>query len=473
MKNAASTSFLIFLAFFYFPLKAQNNLWTLKACIDTGIARNITVQQGQLSAQANKINLEQSKDNLWPDLNITDAPNFTFGKTQGTGGNYLGENTTANSFAITSNVTLFGGSELRNTIKQNQLIYDASQQGVEKMKNDVTLNILAGYLLVIASYDEVDIANSQLAADSIQVQETKVFVDAGKYPILNLYQVQSQQAADKYSKVNALAQLQLAKVNLMQLMDIPVVNNFDVTRPVVNDDSLMVTPLSPGDIDKTAEGFLPEIKNAELNSSAGEVGIKLAQSLYQPKLTLSAGIRTYGSTLAYQESYAPGTIGYLQSNPSELVTGLTASSSISNTYSNLWTQLNDNFNQGIGLSLTIPIFNNFQARNSTALAKINYINATLNEEQVKLTLRQSIEQAYTQLLVAAEQYNAAKEELKTEALTYTNMEKKYETGTSNATDLLVEKANYLKAQQNVVQAKYTYLFKEKLIGFYLGKPITL
>jgi len=456
------------------PVFAQQKPWTLKQCIDTGIQRNITVKQGVLNSQINQINLKQAKDNLWPNLNVTDAPGLNFGKTQNLNtGTYIDENTTTNSFAISSSVNLYSGLQYQNTIKENKFIYDASVQGVEKMKNDLTLGILADYLQVIASYEQVNIAISQLASDSTQLNETKIWVNAGKYPILNQYQMQSQTAADKLTLVNAETALEIAKVNLMQLMDIPVLFSFDVERPEVSDNSLSVTPQTSRDIYTTAQGFLPEIKNAELSFDASEAAIKVAQSLYKPKLSLSGAIKTSGSTLGYNEVYEENPIGYLQSNPSELVIGYTGIPSLTNTFSNFWNQLSDNFNQGIGLSLSIPIFNNFQAKNTTDIAKINSLNAQLNEESARITLRQSIEQAYTQLLAAAAQYASAKEALETEALTYQNMEKKFEIGASDATDFLVEKSNYLKAQQNVVQTKYTYLFKAKLIDFYQGKPITM
>ncbi|MGP8214453.1 MAG: TolC family protein [Bacteroidia bacterium] len=452
---------------------AQNKPWSLKACIDTAIQRNITVKQGQLNNQISEINLEQAKENLYPNLNVTDAPGFNFGKGQNASGVYVEQNITSNSFAITSNVTLYNGLLYQNTIKQNKFVYDAGIQGVEKMKNDLTLNVLADYLQVIASYEQVDIAVSQIASDTAQLVETRKWVDAGKYPILNLLQMQSQLAADKYTKVNAETALEIAKVNLMQAMDIPVISDFEVERPVVNDSTLSVTPLTSGDIYNTAQGIMPEIKNALLSFEASEVAVKVAQSLYLPKLTLGGSIKTSGISLAYQEMYVQGPIGYLQSNPSDRVIGLNELASMNNNFSNLWSQTNYDFNQAIGFTLTIPVFNNFQAKNTTAIARINSEIARLTEESVALTLRQNIEQAYTQLLAAAAQYVSAKEALETEALTYANIEKKFEIGLSSATDFLVEKSNYLKAQQNLIQAKYNYLFKIKLIGFYLGKPITM
>ena len=473
MNRIKILGLLLIMTMLSIPIFAQQKVWSLKQCIDTAFQKNIILKQVQLNNDINKINLEQAKENFYPNLNITDAPSLNFGKTLSSSGSYIDQNTTTNSFAITSNVTLYNGLQYQNIIKENKLIFDAGVQGVEKMKNDLTLNILADYLQVIASYEQVDIAVSQLKTDSIIADETKKWVDAGKLPELNLLQMLSQTAADKFAKVNAETQLEIAKVNLMQLMDIPVLSDFDVERPEINDGTLSVTSIPSTDIYKAAVGFLPEIKSAELSFNASRSAIDVAKSLYMPKLTLSAGIRTSGSTIAYQENYQTATIGYVESNPAFPVTGISGYSSSTNTYSNLWNQLSDNFNQAIGLNLTIPIFNNFQARNNTDIARINSTNAKLNEEAVRLTLRQSIEQAYTQLLEAAAQYNAAKEELETETLTYKNIEKKFEIGLSNATDYSVEKSNYLKAQQTFVQTKYNYLFKGKLIDFYLGKPVTM
>jgi outer membrane protein len=472
MKRLAPIVFIICLA--SISVNAQNKAWTLKACVDTAIQRNITVKQGQLNNQISGINLEQSRYNLWPNLNIIDAPGFNFGKSVNSNtGQYIDQNTTTNSFSVTSNLTLYNGLQYKNTIRQNKFIYDAGVQGLQKLKNDISLGVLADYLLIIASYEQVSIAASQIGTDTTELTQMKKYVDAGKLPILNLLQIQSQLAADKLTKVNAEVQLQLAKVNLMQLMNIPVVNDFEIQRPEVDENSLSVTPLTSVDIYKTAVGFLPEIKNAELNFNASEVGIKIAQSLYLPKLSLSGSIRTSGSSLAYTETFQPGSIGYLQSNPADQVIGFIPATSTSNSFSNLTSQLNNSFNQFIGLNLSIPIFNNYLAKNTTAIANINNQIARLNEDAVSVQLRQSIEQAYTQLVASAEQYSAAKEALETEALTYNNIEKKFSIGLISATDFLIEKSNYLKVEQSVVQAKYNYLFKIKLIDFYLGNPITI
>jgi len=464
-----------FLILFILPcltIAGQNKAWTLKACIDTGIQRNLNIRLERVANGINAVNLNQSKDNLYPELNLTDAPGFSFGKTQNANGDYVSQNTSSNSIALTAGITLYDRSGYRNTIHQNEYIYQAGAQSIEKTKNDISLNILTAYMVVLANYEGVNIAETQLQTTQAQVNQTKIFVDAGRLTELNLLQVESQLANDKLAKVNAENQLKLAKVNLMQLMNIPIDYNFEIVKPLNIDSLLNLTSVASGDIYNTASGFLPQIKNAQLTTQATESGVRVAKALYYPKLTMSGILRSSGNSLAYNTNYGLGTIGFLNINPGETVTGYIPQTTSSNNFSNIWNQLSDNFNQFIGFNLTIPIFNGFMAKNSVEIAKLNMQNSQLNEDAVKLSLRQTIEQAYTNLLNAAEQYSASKEALQAEERTFNNIEKKFQVGLENATNYFIEKSIYTKAEQNVAQSKYNYLLQIKLVDFYLGKPIT-
>lgn len=455
-------------------IHAQQKEWSLNACIDTAIQKNISLAQNQVSTDINGVNLQQARDNQYPNLNITDAPAYNLGKTvNASTGSYVGLNTATNSFAIGASVNVYSGSQYKNIIKQDMFIYESSKQGVEKLKDDITLGILSAYLQVLYSYEQVDIAQSQVQSDTDEVVETAKFVKYGKEPELNLLQIQSTLAADKLVKVNAQNLLEVAKVNLMQLMNIPVDYNFDIVRPKVSDSSLAVTPLTSGDIYNIATGFLPDLKSAQLSTKASEYALKVSHGLYLPKLSLSGSINTSGNSLAYEETYPQGDIGFLQSNPTDIVTGYMPTETSSNNLSNLWNQTNFNFHQVIGLNLIIPVYNNSQAKNSVQIARLNIKNAKLNEDAVKQQIRISVEQAYTTLREAAGEFNAAMNALSAEERTYSDLEKKYLVGENDATDFLVEKSNYLKAQQAVAQAKYNYLFQVKLVDFYLNKPITL
>ena len=450
--------------------------WTLQQCIDRAYKENILINQSLLNSNINILTLEQSRANRAPNLNASDAQSFSHGRSVDPFSNqFVNQDITSNNASLSSNVTLYNGLQIGNTIRQNQLNYDAGNLDVEMEKNTIALNVVADYLQILLSYELVDNARKQVEGTTAQVDESKKYVDAGKFPESNLLQVKSQLAADKLAVVNAENQLQMAKVALMQLMELPVTDNFEIVKPEIGDvkqPEIHVT----GDVYKTAESFLPEIKSAELKTQSALFGIKIARSQEIPKLTLGGTIRTgYSSAsnrYASQTIYNQETIGYLQSNNSEIVLGQIPSTVVSKQNYPFTDQFNDNLNEMISLNLSVPIFNNRLARTAVEKAKVNTEIAKLNEKGTKTQLRKEVEQAVTDEKAAEKQYIASKEAFTSEEMTYQNFEKKFDLGLINSTDLLVEKNNYTKALSNVVTSKYNYLFKIKVVDYYLQKPLT-
>ena len=472
MKFISKYIFLAVIMFSGLNLFAQTKAWTLAECIDTAIVKNIQLNETQLTSKLNEINYNQARANTLPNFSITDGQNFNFHNytPNSSGGQASYENISSNNAALNGTITLFNGFLLKNTIKQSKFIYDASNFDLEKMKNDITLNVVAAYLQVIYSYKTLEIAKNEVKNDSTQVEKTQKFVDAGKLAEGNLLQVQSQLTADKASAVNADNQLQLAKVALMQLMNVPVVDKFDVDS-IGKQESIIESIIPATDIYNKSEGIMPEIKSADLVIKANEIGINNAQALAYPKLTLGGALKTsYSSSNSlYTTTITPGEIGYLENNPSQEVWGALPSTSKQNFP--IAKQFGDYFTPAVSLNITIPILNNFQAKYGIAKAKINLQNSQLEEQAVKDQLRKNIEQAYTDFTASVKNYSAAKDNLTSEKRTYSDMEKKFNIGLVTATDFLIEKNNYERAQISVVQAKYTYLFKSKIIDFYLGKPL--
>ena len=472
MKFISRYIFFAVIMFSGYNLFAQSKLWTLSNCIDTAIVKNIQLNETQLTSKLNEINYDQAKANTLPNFSITDGQNFNFHSyTPSTSsGQASYENISSNNAALNGTITLFNGFLLKNTIKQSKFIYDASNFDLEKMKNDITLNVVAAYLQVIYSYKTLEIAKSELRNDSTQLEKTQKFVDAGKLAEGNLLQVQSQLTTDKASAVSADNQLQLAKVTLMQLMNMPVVDKFDVDS-IGTQESLTESIIPATDIYNKSEGIMPEIKSADLVIKANEIGINNAQALAYPKLTLGGALKTsYSSSNSlYTTTVSQGEIGYLENNPSQEVWGALPNTSKQNFA--FPKQFGDYFTPAISLNITIPILNNFQAKYGIAKAKINLQNSQFEEQAVKDQLRKNVEQAYTDFTAAVKNYAAAIDNLTSEKRTYSDMEKKFNIGLTTATDFIIEKNNYEKAQISVVQAKYTYIFKSKIIDFYLGKSL--
>ena len=453
-------------------LDAQTKIWTLKECIDQALVKNIQLNETQLTSKLNEINYNQAKANEYPNFSVTDGQTFTFhSNSNGISGNQSGyENISSNNAALNGSVTLFNGFQLKNTIKQSKFIYDAGSFDLEKMKNDITLNVVAAYLQVLYSYKAFEIAKNQINVTLTQLEKTQKYVDAGKMAEGSLLQVQSQITADKALAVSAENQLQIAKVALMQLMNMPVVDKFDVDS-ISTKEPTVENIISADDIYKTSESIMPEIKSADLLTKADETSIDIAQALAYPKLTMGGALKTAyssGSSL-YSSITSIQDIGYLQNNPTEQVMGLVPITTKQNYP--FTKQFGDNFTPVISFNLVIPILSNYQAKYGTAKAKINLLNSQFVAQAVKDQLRKQIEQAYTDLTASIKEYAAAKDNLISEQRTYTDMEKKYNLGITTATDFFIEKNNYEKAQMSVVQSKYTFIFKSKIVDFYLGKPL--
>jgi outer membrane protein len=336
------------------------------------------------------------------------------------------------------------------------------------------LNILAAYMQILMDHEAIDVSKSQVASSEVQVEQTQKFLQFGKVAEVSLLQIKSQLAADKLALVNAENQLQLDKITLLQLMEIPATDQFDIERHDL-ENLLPEVPMPSGDIQRIAESFLPQIRSSSAKREAAEYSLKMAESGWYPRLmmggALKSGYSSLRSTLTQNTNYLPETIGLVNNQPSQQVIGLVPVTSTSRQYVSINDQFKNNFSQAMSFTLAIPIFNNLSVKSAVANAKINLISAELNEQQVKNDLRKSIETAYTNMLSAGKKLKSTEEQMELEKETYHDMEIKYTIGSLDATSFLIEKNNFTKVALSLIQARYDYVLKAKIIDFYLGKPV--
>ena len=317
----------LFVAFFYYPVCAQNKKWTLDECIKHALQENVTLNQGITNNEINKINYTQSKANQLPNLNLADAHSLNYGHPiNPSTGQYTHQDISANTLGLTSSITLFNGLKYINLIKENRLNYEAGNMDIQKLRNDLMLNVIAAYMQVLFEYEAVETAHAQVEITKEHLNYTEKYVKARSMPESNLLQIQAQLATDEAAEVDAENQLQLAKVTLMQFMEMPVTSDFNIIRP----DKTEIDP----DISMTAEeiyskslSFLPEVKNASLKTNIVETGLKISKSEIMPKLTLTGNLNTSyssaNSLLSYQTTSNISHIGYLADNPTEIVEHMT------------------------------------------------------------------------------------------------------------------------------------------------------
>jgi len=438
---------LFFLLLYHGVSMAQSKAWTFRQCIDTALQKNINVNQVQLANESNKINLEQVKANRIPNVNASASEGFSIGTTiNPTTNQYVTQGYNSTRFGVNGSWNLFNGLQNANTIRQIVLNVKAGQLDIEKAKSDVILSITTGYLQVLFAKEILETARSQASATAAQVDRTEKMYNAGKSPESDLLQIKSQLATDNLAIITAENQLDMAKVTLMQLMYIPIARDFDVVVPEITEPAGSLVQ-SNEDIYKRALQIRPEIESAALQSSSAQMGIKISNGARWPSLNLNANASTnYASSRTKGSSVNPENYPF---------------------YEQIW----DNLGQSFTLGLSIPIYSNRSIKSRIDQAKITALNAQLNEQLTQTQLRKTIEQTYVDLKGAAKKYEATKEQLAAVTSVYLNSEKKFNVGVMSATDFLIQKNNYNLALSNLIQAKYDYIFKSKILDFYQGKAI--
>jgi outer membrane protein len=455
--------------------------WTLQECVDYGLQNNLNIKQAALNTDISRLTVQQSKNNLLPTVNGNTNYSFNFGLSQDpTTGVLVNQQSRSNNISINTSVPLFSGFQLRNTIKQNQLNYEANVADTERAKNDIILNIVSAYLQVILSEELLQTSQLQLGTTQQQLERTQKLFRAGSVAESNVFELNSQLASDEVNIVNAQNQKDIARLNLMQLLNLQEVPAFEVVRPEIKDPTEQPLTFDANSVFEVAQSRMPEIKGAEMRVQSALTGIALSKGNYYPQLSVGAQINTRFVNFRKdriiglgEETTIVERVGFLNGDESQPVTRTVKfTPPIIEDYTYL-TQLKDNRGEGIFISLNVPIFNGFSARNSVQRSEINHRNAILNTEIVRNQLRATIQQSFADASAAQKTFAATKRQLAALELTFRNAEIRFNNGLLNPTEFNVARNNFIRAQSDLIRAKYEYTFRLKVLDFYQSKPITL
>jgi len=447
--------------------------WSLEKCVNYAIENNIQIKQQELNARYSENTLTQSKATVLPSLNASASHNYSFGRSVDPYTNeFSSENSLSDNFSISSSVTLFNGLQNMNTIKRNQFDLMASLEDLEKAKNDISLSIASAYLQILFNLELLDIASNQLDITKLQVERTRKLVEAGSLAQGSLLEIQSQEAAEELQVVNAQNQLDLSYLTLTQLLDLDSVEGFDIVRPELPDINTESIPYTVSQIYTEAIINMPQITGAEYRLQSSEKELSIAKGMVSPRLALGASYGTGYSDARTLSSYTLGmdTIGYTAIS-GEGVLGYQYEYS-SEEYP-FMDQLKDNASTALYFSLSVPILNGFQTRTSISNAKISLLNSEYSLQLEKNRLYKDIQQAYADALAALKKYHSSKKAVSSWEESFRYTQQKFDVGLVNSVDYNLAKNNMMKAKSDLLQAKYEFIFKSKILDFYRGQPIKL
>jgi outer membrane protein len=431
--------------------------WSLEDCLRYAQDNNMTIKKAYLNTEISKQNYFQSKMALLPNLNGNVSDNTNFGRNIDPVTNQINiDRVRNNNFSLSSSVTLFNGFQNINSIRKSNFDYLSSKYDAEKIANDISVNIVTAYLQLLYNSDLVEVNEQKVSISELQVERISKMVEVGSLPKGDLLNTESQKAQEELQLINAQNQRDIAKLNLMQLLDLPVSESFAIAQLDVEVDE-NYNSLANDAIYSLAVESLPEVKSAETKLKSSERSLAISQGIRSPRLSMSASVVTAYSDaskrLAPYDSLALPLTPVYEDYPFQ-------------------DQFDDNVNQSISLSLSIPIFNNWQANASVSKAKIGVLQAEYGLQEAKNNLRKTIEQAQNDALSAQKKYIASKKSVEYQQESFQYTQDKYDLQLLNSYDYNNAKNTLFRAETDLLQSKYDYLFKTKMLDFYMGKPLT-
>lgn len=437
---------------------AQQKKWTLQECVDYALENNISIKQSSLDIEISEENITSAKGNFLPNVSGSTSGNFNFGSYLGQDGSRISSNTFGSNLSLNVGVTLFNGYRNTNLYKQAKLGLKSSELQFQKLKDDISLYVVNSYLNALLSKENYKIAEDQVKVTQQQINNIQTLVDEGVNPKSDLYNVQAQLASNNEQLITAQNGIDLALLNLAQLLQIPH-SGFDIEDVTFNLSSAELAYENTDKIFNKAVQDRPEIKAAEINIENSELDIELAKAAFFPTVSLGGGLGTsYQHTLGEKDRRT-----IIDPN-----TGMV--SSIPNGFGK---QFDDNLGYNIGVSVSIPIFNGNRTRSSVDRAIISNKRVAFGLEQAKQDLLSTIENAYLDARAALNQYRASEASLTAQEEAFRAAQESYNYGAMTSFEFEQVRNRLISAQSTLANSKFNFVFKTKLLEFYYGIPITL
>ncbi len=417
--------------------------WTLPECIDYAIEHNISLKQRENTRRQNEVSLNTAKNSRLPDLNAGISENLGFGRSLGMDNTYSKNNTSNTSFQISTSVPILTGNRIENTIKLNQLNLEASTADLEKARNDIRTQIAQQYIQIVYDTEILAVAKRQIGIDSLQLYRLQEMERNGKATLTEVLQQKSTMEQSRLTATQAENTYRLDLLALTQLLELPSPEGFSIVIPTLPSNSGSLINVNPEIIYQEAIAVKPEVQAEQLRLKASDANILIAKSAKYPTLSFNAGLGTnYYKTLNgnyKQDSFS--------------------------------SQIKNNFSQSLGLQLNVPIFNRYATRNSIKSASIDKENQQLALDNVKKTLYKEIQQVYYNTIAAEAKYKSSLQAEVTSKDAFNLTQSKYENGKATITEFNESKNNMMKAESDLVQARYQLIYQKALIDFYRGKEL--
>lgn len=406
--------------------------WTLDDCIEYAINTNVQVLKSRAEITGGEIEETAAKDAFLPNISAGVNQSWSFGRGLTSENIYANRNTSQTGWQVGAELPLFQGLAAKRRLDQSRTDLRAMVLNLDKVRDDLTLNIISAYLQVLYTRELTSVAKLQRDLSATEVTRRRELLEAGRIPELDLIEAQSQLAQDELTVVTTENDAALALLDLKLLLNLTAESDFDITE--LNDNEILIP--NPDTVYANALERNSSILLARANIESARAAIKVAQTGYIPTLSFSTSVGSQYYTV----------------------------SGLSNE--NFGKQMRDNFNTYVGFSLRIPIFDAFSTRNNIRRAHNRLTTALLDLEDTSNNLYKAINQAYYQAVAADKKVVAGAVAVEATRAAFDAMSAKYDYGRATATEFDQAKTNYIRATSEHLQARYEQLLRSRILAFY-------
>jgi outer membrane protein len=451
-------------------IQAQS-AWDLEQCIVYAKNHNISLKQTNLNNEINLNNTNQTKASVLPTLNAAATHQYNFGQTIDRFTNtFANTQVLSQNFFLSSNVTLWSGMSQYNNVKANEYNYLSGVEQLKQQQNDLALSVANAYIGVIFSEELLKISQNQYQITKEQLERTQKLVNAGSVAKSVEYDIVSQLANEEVNVTSSENNYNISMLNLKQLLNFDSITNFNIARPDLSVQEALLLENNLTAIYETALKNQPTIKSSEYSILSAEKFLASSRGRVSPSLTFNASLGTGTSGLAKK-------IVGLENQTRIIKTSLGDLSVIEQSpileKTPFGEQFKNNSNQSLGFTLSVPLFNGLQTSTAIKNAKLTSLNARLGMDLAKQNLYKNIAQAHANAKAALNKYKATEASVKAANESFFYAQQKFNAGALSAFEFNSAKSRVFAAESNLLQSKYDYIFKLKVIDYYLGKPLSL
>lgn len=425
-------------------LSAQTRL-TLEDAVSIALQRNSSLIQAKNNLGYTESSLKSAYGNLLPDLGVSGS--WSWERTEDEGGYQvdpsLGQlvllpasktDTRRYSVGVGGSWTLFDGLANVSAISQAGNNLDAAEFSLAKLKQDIVLQTTELYYAILNAKAVLNVRNENVKYNEKFLETVTERNKLGSVPIADVYAQQYQSGNAELLQIQAENQYETAKSNLLNYLALDVLEEHEFADPFeraqIDTDEYVKEFQDVSTMVATALSTRNDYKSQLLMVESAGSGVTIARGGLMPSLS---GNYSYGTSAVKTE---------------------------------------DLFNRkvwSVGLTLSLPIFSNWNTENQIEYAKVNELNEAENLTALERQIKIEVKQGYNDLVAGKKSLDVARKNVMAAGENRKVNYERYNLGSGTILDVLQADRDYTEALRNKINVEFEFYRLRDRLNNYLGQ----